>query len=1240
MESSLLLSLFITHLVVGGELLQYSTDIIYVSKGGTDNSSCLNGESHCKTLGYVLTNIPMLQCTNCTVMVTYDHVVGPLSYNQSYIADVSNVETLCIVGLEQPNLDFNGSGLKLVNTDNNTLIIIENVKVNNYNDVDLATLMYNYYLLQFTMVNVMVHNSTMRVVTRNLYYCHSLYSKSNIFLSVAPGEIDNKIIVLNSTLQLSFLFIYVLDSVSINTILIRKCHFSYMYNIALRATCSNCSIDFIMTECQLDTCLGNQSSVYDCIQLRFGTWSMGSVSITNNSFINGRSNGYIINVNMYLDNDRGPLNQCNITVNYYNNTFFNNKAIEILHLECLNNVYIGNTTFINNVVDANIVFFQYVNELQKNGILVHIHNSAFLSNHILIDAIVTVTSTATEPGFITVNYYNNTFFDNIATEILHLQTWMNIHIGNTTFISNVVNKCIVSLEFGILVLNDSTFLNNSVIPLPTADEGAIVRIGLTNDNDIGAHVGHLSFTNNTGTPLSIMGSITSVTIAGDIVFSNNNAITGGGMYVSHGGYVTIADNATVNVTFINNVASYGGAIYADTQRCFFNFHRKDSLAFNGNHANIGSSIFSSYDWCSMNCVPVQSNNYIASLPTNISFNISNTTSVFLGQIIVGDMTVIDCLGNTSSCLADAFLQCNGNICDHYRIEGPSTIFLSNGTINTGLKIAAHSISEPVLFNQSQLKFICKTPIRQLPLFLIVDITILPCPLGFGFNSSTGQCECINNGNEYFICNKDVGLVCVKKGYWYSNYSGTASKCIHLFCDFSEQRKKCPSSVSPDPGNYLLLGSSQDDQCIDGHGGTLCTSCALNKLPTYGALQCIDSNKCARWHPYILMLLNIAIPFIDGVFLMIVIRLKLSIGSGYLYGSLFYLAVLNLIPLTTYSTLNTIISSFVATLLLQLKFLGYIPWCFFPSVSLLTSKWFELIGPSVVAVVLLLTVYLARCSPKLLEHFQKSPLQAMCVLVLVLFWSLASTSISVITPVYLSGVQGARVHLQPDVAYLRGDHIPLWIISVIILLILYSIVFVLTFSRFLNLHRLKPILDEFQSCYKDSYRWYGGVHFIMWTILQVLVISSNYELFQTVIIVLAVTHCLLQPYCKKWLNVMDGLFLGSLLSISSCLLSSSGTTVTRVLVYISVMVPLCVISLGIMSIVMVRFGIMSKLVKVIHIISTITKKASHIQTAPVPQPSERNVTRSVLNIEGSASNYREPLLYYIQDSASHYSATDN
>ena len=68
---------------IGGEL-QYSTDVICVSGDGTDSKACLIGSSHCKTLGYVVTNIAILQCSNCTIRVVYDHVVGPLNSSTLY----------------------------------------------------------------------------------------------------------------------------------------------------------------------------------------------------------------------------------------------------------------------------------------------------------------------------------------------------------------------------------------------------------------------------------------------------------------------------------------------------------------------------------------------------------------------------------------------------------------------------------------------------------------------------------------------------------------------------------------------------------------------------------------------------------------------------------------------------------------------------------------------------------------------------------------------------------------------------------------------------------------------------------------------------------------------------------------------------------------------------------------------------------------------------------------------------
>ena len=712
------------------------------------------------------------------------------------------------------------------------------------------------------------------------------------------------------------------------------------------------------------------------------------------------------------------------------------------------------------------------------------------------------------------------------------------------------------------------------------------------------------------------------------------------MYIAGGSVLKILPNASLY--FTNNVASYGGAIYIDQTRCFVTFitsFHNTSFIFHNNHATSGSSIFSVQNWCASTsnagCQAMQDAITIVSLPTTMLFNKNNSTSIFPGQTIVGDMTIIDCFGNVSSCIADVYLTCNGKICFNYELLGRSSIILSNGSTNTHLTLSRANSGKS---DNPKLKPICKSSTEELPLALLIDVVLLDCPLGFIFNSIVGQCECaIKNADTVLICSKDIGATCVKWGYWYSASNNGVTECIHLFCDYSS--RKCPPTMSPDSADYVLLGSTQDDQCINGHGGTLCTGCTHNKVPTYGALQCIDSDKCAKWHPYILVLLNIVGPFAYGIFLIAIMRFKLSIGSGYLYGPLFYLATLNLMPLSSYNTLKSIASCFVATFLLQFEILGFTPWCFFPSITLLTSKWFELIAPSVVAVVLLLTVYLARCSRTLFKHILKSPLQAMCLLMSVLFWSLANTAISVVTPVYLSGVKGARVHLQPDLAYLSGGHVPLWITSVVILSVLYSAVFLLMFSRFFNLHRCKPVLDEFRSCYRDRYHWYGGVYFITWTICHGCVLLSYYQMFQITIIILVVVHYLLQPYSKKWLNTMDGLLLCAL-SATLCLVVdsySSSSIATKVMVYVSVMGPLCFISSSTV-IITLKLGIVSRMMNIIIQKSLAVWNRRHDESEFVEPVTTKQIdaTKSVVTVEepqSEAAALREPLLYYLRDDAS-------
>ena len=131
-QTGLLVTLLLFFLVIN---LRESVEgtVIYVGRNGSNTTECLNGgAAHpCETLGYVLIN---LQCTNCTIVVSYDHKVFPRCGRYSFVhashdVTMTNLVYLHIHGSNKPTLDFNNCGIKLIYDDNATELILTNLQI-------------------------------------------------------------------------------------------------------------------------------------------------------------------------------------------------------------------------------------------------------------------------------------------------------------------------------------------------------------------------------------------------------------------------------------------------------------------------------------------------------------------------------------------------------------------------------------------------------------------------------------------------------------------------------------------------------------------------------------------------------------------------------------------------------------------------------------------------------------------------------------------------------------------------------------------------------------------------------------------------------------------------------------------------------------------------------------------------------------------------------------------------------
>ena len=146
--------------------------------------------------------------------------------------------------------------------------------------------------------------------------------------------------------------------------------------------------------------------------------------------------------------------------------------------------------------------------------------------------------------------------------------------------------------------------------------------------------------------------------------------------------------------------------------------------------------------------------------------------------------------------------------------------------------------------------------------------------------------------------------------------------------------------------------------------------------------------------------------------------------------------------------------------------------------------------------------------------------------------MATTSLLLLRSLSFDNVDKVHTYLSPGIEYCHGRHQPCFIVAVLCTLVI--VIGLLLLEPFLNhkinFTRMKPLLDQFQGCYKNKYHCIAAYYMIccLVNIMAIISIPSNNDLSQFLLyflsVVLTVILMMLKPHKHQILNIFDGSIL--------------------------------------------------------------------------------------------------------------------
>ena len=763
----------------------------------------------------------------------------------------------------------------------------------------------------------------------------------------------------------------------------------------------------------------NNSARYDGGGVDIGSYGNGSIEFSNCKIYNNTAqydNGGGVQIRSF----RGSL-----SIDFFNSTIYNNTA-----QYSGGGVYVslysdnGNITFINCTIYRNSA--QYYG----GGLSTYLYAKGG-SNE----------------------FSNCTIYNNIA------------RFGSGLVLNSVRSISQSNFHFTNVVIVSNEIINNLdiIIIYPKRYKSAVVLI------NVNVTFEQIDVSNHNTTGLVAENSL--ITIDRHNMFVNNSGTYGGGIALYESSQLLIKENA--NVSFFNNHASKsGGGIFVsqildvDTvSNCTFKViphhypnDTKTVLYFVNNTADISGDVLygGKIDDCTSTLYfdhlfhyPQQTGlSVVTSDPIQVCFCESHKPNCSVKDISIFAIPGINVIISLATVglketLTEGVIKLNLS-------DNSSIVQYDNNRLNAICTNVTFTLRTNPSLSTTQVYATLNSSIFEHlyddPYVKVIEVTIEPCPNGYPLVSDT--CICRSELHLTPITCDSKSLLITRDGNMWIGYEND-SNCLIIY-------RNCPFDYC-NKNNVSFTLSYHNKQCLHNRYGILCGQCSEGLSLMLGSNEC---GQCTNDNVALIILFALA-----GIALVaFVIALNLTVSVGTINGLIFYANVIKIYEHIFFPKGPIpFLSWFISWVNLDLG----INTCFFHGMNSCSKAWLQFVFPAYIWLLLILIIILLRYSSRMVRLVGRQIIPVIATMILLSYTKLIRTVVQALYSIEIPCTDEKknetllRWYFDANVHYLKGCHIPLFLFSlaVLILLIIPYTFYLLTIPLFEG-----PLSKYLDSCH--------------------------------------------------------------------------------------------------------------------------------------------------------------------------------